>query len=184
MRGRRALRVLGAAGLLVLAVTGYTQVMARLDLVTPPPMAPADARADLIRVDKDARRMTLLRDGAPFAAYEISLRADGDGGPKRREGDERTPEGRYVIDWRNAGSFAHLSLHVSYPDATDVARAEAAGDDPGGFIMIHGLPNGWGWLGRLHLAWDWTDGCIAVSNDHMDVIWASVPNGTPIEIRP
>ena len=157
--------------------------MARLDLVTPPPMVPAAERADAIHVDKSDRRLTLLRDGAAIATYEISLGGDGDGGHKAREGDQRTPEGTYFIDWRNDGSFAHLSLHISYPNAADVARAEAASEDPGGFIMIHGLPNGWGWFGRLHLARDWTDGCIAVTNAEMREIWSRVPDGTPIEIE-
>lgn len=105
-------------------------------------------------------------------------------GPKRQEGDERTPEGLYRIDWRNPNSVAHLSLHISYPDAEDRARAGAAGVAPGGSIMIHGLPNGWGFLGALHRRLDWTDGCIGVTNAEMREIWALVPDGTPIRIAP
>ena len=105
-------------------------------------------------------------------------------GHKQREGDERTPEGRYVIDWRNARSVAHLSLHISYPDARDQAAAAQAGVSPGGAVMIHGLPNGWGAIGRWHRLADWTDGCIGVTNAEMREIWARVPDGTPIEIRP
>lgn len=174
---------LTALGLLLLVVTlaGYTKVMARIAPGTPPAMAEASARADAITVDKGARRLTLWRAGVPIRAYDISLGAAPEG-HKTREGDERTPVGDYVIDWRNARSFAHLSLHVSYPAHADIAAAEARGEDPGGMIMIHGLPNGWGALGRLHLLWDWTDGCMAVTNAEMAEIWSLVPDGTPITI--
>lgn len=155
---------------------------AAADFGAPPPMAPAARQADLIRVDKSDRRMWLLRDGAVIATYPISLGARPEG-HKERQGDERTPTGTYVIDWRNPDSIAHLSLHISYPDAGDRARAAALGVDPGGDIMIHGIANGWQWLVGLHLAWDWTDGCIAVTNAEMREIWSLVPNGTPIEIR-
>lgn len=89
-----------------------------------------------------------------------------------------------MLDYRNARSSFHRSLHVSYPDSADVARARAAGVDPGGMIMVHGIRNGLGWLGRLHRALDWTDGCIAVTNREIEEIWRAVPDGTPIEIRP
>ena len=80
-------------------------------------------------------------------------------------------------------SIAHLSLHVSYPNAEDRAQAAARDVSPGGLIMIHGLPNGWGFLGPLHRARDWTDGCIGVTNAEMCEIWSLVPNGTPIRIE-
>ena len=166
---------------LATATVGYTQIMARAGSGTPPPMAPALEQADAILVIKSARELHLLRDGEVIATYAISLGAAPEG-HKQQQGDERTPEGDYVIDWRNANSIAHLSLHISYPDADDIARARAEGVDPGGDIMIHGLPNGWGFLGRLHLLADWTDGCIAVTNADMQQIWALVPDGTPITI--
>lgn len=167
--------ILGAAGF------GYTRLAARIGSGTPP--AAAALPVDRVLVEKSARRLTLLRGGRPVAIYDIALGGDADGGPKQFEGDERTPEGHYVIDWRNPNSVAHLSLHISYPD--QAARDAAAAQDrsPGGDIMIHGLPNGWGFLGRLHLLADWTDGCIAVTNAQMREIWSLVPNGTPIEIR-
>ncbi|KEO61428.1 hypothetical protein DT23_00245 [Thioclava indica] len=158
--------------------------MARLGANAPPPPAPLGEQADSILVSKAERRMVLLREGRELASYPIVMGANWDRGHKLREGDERTPEGTYVIDWRNSGSVAHLSLHISYPNAEDRARAKAAGADPGGNIMIHGLPNGWGALGSLHLLHDWTNGCIGVSNDQMDEIWSRVPNGTPITIAP
>jgi murein L,D-transpeptidase YafK len=115
--------------------------------------------------------------------YKVAL---GQGGlaPKDRQGDGRTPEGHYVIDARNAASEYHLSLHVSYPNADDRKRAAKLGVAPGGDIMIHGLPNGKGWIGAGHRAYDWTLGCIAVTNEEIEEVWKLVPVGTPVEIRP
>ncbi len=150
--------------------------------VAPPEMAAPDQQADMILVDKSARRLSLLRDGAVLRDYRISLGANPEG-HKQQEGDERTPEGEYVIDWRNPNSIAHLSLHISYPNQEDKVRAATRGVSPGGNIMIHGIANGWGWLGGWHRFWDWTDGCIAVTNAEMREIWSRVPNGTPIRIQ-
>lgn len=177
----RALVFLVATTLLVVA---YTQVMARVASGTPPEMEVSELQADFVLVEKAARHLTLMRDGTVLATYDISLGADGNGGHKRFEGDERTPEGLYTIDWRNAKSIAHLSLHVSYPNDNDRAYAQQQGRNPGGDIMIHGIANGWGFLGPLHTYWDWTNGCIAVTNAEMREIWSRVPDGTPIEIRP
>ena len=150
----------------------------------PPPMAPGDQQADFILVLKSARRLYLYRQGAPIRQYRISMGDGADLGPKRFEGDGRTPEGRYIIDWRNPNSVAHLSLHISYPNAQDVAYAQSQGRRPGGDIMIHGINNGWGFLGALQRTRDWTAGCIAVTNREMREIWSLVSDGTPIEIRP
>ena len=139
----------------------------------------------LVLVDKSDRQLRLL--GADESTVLVSFPvAFGDNpiGHKRREGDERTPEGRYTLDWRNPNSAYHLSIHVSYPNADDVAAAQARGEDPGGMIMVHGQPNGFGWLAPLLQQRDWTDGCIALTNAHMNVVWEHVPNGTPIVIRP
>jgi murein L,D-transpeptidase YafK len=173
---------LGVLGLgLGVAIFAYTKVMARTGSGTPPPMAEVNQLADEILVIKSARALHLLSDGETIRSYDISLGA-APAGHKKSEGDERTPEGRYEIDWRNPNSIAHLSLHISYPNAADQAAAKVAARDPGGNIMIHGLPNGWGALGALHLIRDWTDGCIAVTNAEMREIWSLVPNGTPITI--
>jgi murein L,D-transpeptidase YafK len=174
-RGRLAL----AGGALAAVLAGALLWAGRPDA---PPL-PADAHADHVLVNKRARTLTLLRGGRPLKTYAVSL-GGSPAGHKRQEGDERTPEGRYVLDYRNPNSAAHLSLHVSYPDSADAARARAAGVPPGGMIMVHGIINGLGWLGRLHRLMDWTDGCIAVTNGEMDEIWRAVPDGTPIEIRP
>ena len=127
--------------------------------------------------------MELLTGGRVILTYKVAL---GQGGlaPKDRQGDGRTPEGHYVIDARNAASEYHLSLHVSYPNADDRKRAAKLGVAPGGDIMIHGLPNGKGWIGAGHRAYDWTLGCIAVTNEEIEEVWKLVPMGTPVEIRP
>ncbi|MBS8226821.1 L,D-transpeptidase family protein [Vannielia litorea] len=178
---KRIAKVAATLAVLALGLVAYTAAMARVGSGTAPDMAPAAERADEIRVDKSERRLKLLRNGAVIRSYTVSLGAAPEG-HKGREGDERTPTGSYEIDWRNPGSIAHLSLHVSYPNAEDTARAEAAGHSPGGNIMIHGIANGWGWFGGLHRYWDWTNGCIAVTDAEMREIWSLVPDGTPIHI--
>jgi len=132
---------------------------------------------------KKDHALELLAAGKVIKTYKVAL---GQGGlaPKEREGDARTPEGHYVIDARNADSHYHRALHVSYPSAEDRKRAARLGVAPGGAIMIHGLPNGMGWLGAKHRLYDWTLGCIAVTDDEIDEIWNLVPVGTPVEIRP
>jgi murein L,D-transpeptidase YafK len=101
-----------------------------------------------------------------------------------REGDHRTPEGRYVIDRHNPNSAFHLALHVSYPSTSDSARASSGGYSPGGDIMVHGMRNGFGWIGRAHLLVNWTTGCVAVTDAEIDELYQAVPDGTPIVIRP
>ncbi|MBB3462041.1 murein L,D-transpeptidase family protein [Rhizobium sp. BK377] len=178
---RSKLILVAAIGVSVLA---YTKVTARIGSGSPPPDAPLEQQANLIRVYKSERRMVLLQGDTPLSIYRISLGSAANEGPKQREGDEKTPEGRYEIDWRNPRSMAHLSLHISYPSPTDRQNAELKGYPPGGDIMIHGLPNGWGFLQDIHRLWDWTDGCIAVTDAEMRDIWARVPDHTPIEIVP
>jgi len=143
----------------------------------------ASADVDEIRVEKTLRRLTLLEDGVAIRTYRIALGANPIG-HKREEGDERTPEGRYVIDYRNVHSRFHKSLHISYPNEEERREAEARGVSAGGDIVIHGLPPGWSWLGAAHHAFDWTDGCIAVTNEEMDELWEWIEEGTPIEILP
>ncbi|HEY2461726.1 MAG TPA: L,D-transpeptidase family protein [Candidatus Acidoferrum sp.] len=148
-----------------------------------PPSAAPTVTADRVDVFKAEHKMLLSRRGQPLKTYTVSI-GRSPLGPKTRTGDHRTPEGNYVVNWRNPKSKFHLSLHVSYPNAHDEAIAKRDGASPGGDIMIHGLQNGLGALGRLHRLIDWTDGCIAVTNSEMDQIWRAVPDGTPIEIHP
>jgi murein L,D-transpeptidase YafK len=150
-------------------------------MLMPQPAGPV--KADSVLILKKDHVFELLAGGKVIRTYKVAL---GRGGlaPKEREGDARTPEGHYVIDSRNAGSHYHRSLHVSYPNAEDRKHAASLGVSPGGAIMIHGLPNGMGWLGASHRLYDWTLGCIAVTDEEIDEIWNLVPLGTPVEIRP
>lgn len=134
---------------------------------------------DLVVVIKSERVLYLYVDGMPIKSFRIGL-GDHPAGDKRRSGDERTPEGAYILDWRNPDSLYHLSIHISYPNARDRAWARAHGVDPGGNIMIHGQPD----YAFEKRTGDWTDGCIAVSDKAMDIIWRRVPTGTPIHIYP
>ena len=139
-------------------------------------------RADLVVVRKSARVLELHAQDSLLRSYRVSLGGDPIG-PKRAEGDGRTPEGAYVLDYRKSDSSFHRALHISYPSETDSALARASGVDPGGLIMVHGLPNGWGLLGRLHRFVDWTDGCVAVTNPEIEEICAAVADGTQIKIE-
>jgi murein L,D-transpeptidase YafK len=141
------------------------------------------AKADWVLVLKGARRLLLVRGDRVMRDYEIAL-GGSPVGPKRHHRDGRTPEGRYRIDSRVEDSAFHRALHISYPNPDDLEFARRAGVDPGGDIMIHGLPNGEGWIGDAHREYDWTNGCIAVTDDEMSEIWELVDDGTPIEIRP
>lgn len=144
---------------------------------------PPNITADRVLVEKAARRLTLLRSGTPLKIYRVAL-GRAPIGPKEREGDQRTPEGEYQIDFHKENSDFHRALHVSYPEQRDMERASAAEVSPGCDIMIHGIRNGMGWIGAFHRRTDWTAGCIAVTDFEIEEIWRAVPDGTPIEIQP
>jgi murein L,D-transpeptidase YafK len=148
-----------------------------------PDLSRDEVRADRIVVYKKLRTMHLMNKGQILHTYNIALGGSPEG-PKQRQGDHKTPEGHYTIDSRNSRSQFHLALHISYPNAADRARARRMGVSPGGAIMIHGLPNGFASLGSAHTLTDWTDGCIAVTNQEIEEIWRLVPLKTPIEILP
>ncbi|MCJ2177313.1 L,D-transpeptidase family protein [Novosphingobium album (ex Hu et al. 2023)] len=159
------------APLLSLLTLGAAQPQAALNL----------PEIDFVRVHKAARTIDLYTRGQLVHVIEHIQLGGAPSGPKHFEGDERTPEGLYEIDWSNPESSYYLSLHISYPNAADMAYAAAQGRSAGGMIMIHGQPNALP-VGRI--PGDWTDGCIAVSNEEMDALWESVPDGTPIELLP
>lgn len=144
---------------------------------------PRDTIADRVVVEKSARRLTLFQNGRALKTYSVaSGRAPI--APKEYEGDQRTPEGIYTIDFHKPDSDYHLALHISYPEQHDIDRAAVQGLSAGSDIMIHGLPNGRGWIGRFHRRSDWTAGCIAVADFEIEEIYRAVPDGTPIELRP
>jgi murein L,D-transpeptidase YafK len=144
---------------------------------------PEPREADKVVVVKALRELRLLADGEVFRTYDVSLGRE-PVGDKLWEGDGRTPEGHYTLDFKNENSAFHRSIRVSYPNAEDWREARAMGVHPGSDIMIHGLKPEFAHMGRRHLREDWTEGCIAVTNREMDEIWSLVPVGTPIEIRP
>jgi murein L,D-transpeptidase YafK len=138
---------------------------------------------DRVVVLKSERTLQLVNHERLIKAYKVALGGDPIG-PKTRQGDHKTPEGGYVLDFRNAHSKFYKAIHLSYPSARDRAAAREQGASPGGDVFLHGLPNGFGYLGAAHRLKDWTDGCIAVTNAEIDEIWGAVPDGTPIEIQP
>lgn len=138
---------------------------------------------DKVLVVKSERRLHLVSRGELLRSYRVSLGKQ-PLGPKRREGDQRTPEGFYWIDWRKTSDKYNLAMHISYPNAKDRARARAEGVPPGNMIMLHGTP-----LDEEYPEWffhtlDWTEGCIALTNRDMQEVWQLVRDGTLIEIRP
>jgi murein L,D-transpeptidase YafK len=144
---------------------------------------PDGTRVDKILVEKSKRRLTIFEHGKKLKSYLVSLGRNPKG-PKEEEGDEKTPEGNYTIDYKKSDSDYHLALHISYPNKNDIKRAQKLGVSPGGAIMIHGIRNGFGRLGGQLKSFDWTLGCIAVTNKEIEELWRVVPKGTPIEIDP
>lgn len=166
----------GFFGILCLSLCGFAAHR-------PDSHASQSHKADSILILKKDHVLELLAGGKVIRTYKVAL---GQGGlaPKQREGDARTPEGHYIIDAKVEHSAYHKALHVSYPDAEDRKRAARLYAPPGGAIMIHGLPKGKGWVGSRHRLYDWTLGCIAVTDQEIDEIWNLVPVGTPVEIKP
>lgn len=165
----------------------YTLLVLALSLLAAYLNAPSDepvvqGTADSVLVDKSDEKLYLLRDGEIIAEYSVAFGANPEG-HKQQEGDERTPEGNYVLDYKKEDSAFYRAIHISYPNEADRQTAAANGVDPGGLIMIHGQRNYLGWLSFITQRFNWTDGCIAVTNSEMDEIWEAVPVNTPIEIR-
>lgn len=143
----------------------------------------APLSADYVVVKKSARKIMLFNDGRLVADFPIAL-GDNPIGHKEQRGDERTPEGRYRLTWKNPESKFYRSIHITYPNKVDREKAHALGVSPGGDIKIHGLPNKQAYPSDLYMEMNWTDGCIAVLNEDMDKIWSMVRFNTPIEILP
>jgi murein L,D-transpeptidase YafK len=144
---------------------------------------PPGTVADRIVVEKSVRTLALYQGTQLLKKYAVAL-GPNPVGAKEQEGDGRTPEGVYVIDSKKRDSAFDRALHVSYPNAADLKRARERHVSPGGAIFIHGLPNGFGGIGKAHLRRDWTAGCIALTNEEIEELWRVVPIGTRIEIRP
>ncbi|MCX8070775.1 MAG: L,D-transpeptidase family protein [Thermodesulfovibrionales bacterium] len=138
---------------------------------------------DNIVVLKSHRIMLMMKEGDIVKSYRISLGKEPKG-HKTSEGDKKTPEGLYFIEYKKADSKFYKALKISYPNEQDRLKASSLGLSPGGLIMIHGLPKDKETLGRFHRRIDWTDGCIAVTNEEIDEIWEMVSVGTPVFISP
>jgi murein L,D-transpeptidase YafK len=151
--------------------------------------APADKSGttnnpvDRIVIEKSKRTMTLLRQQQEVAVYRVALGRDPIG-PKVMQGDNRTPEGLYFVDYKIRKSVYHRALHLTYPNLDDLTRADSLGVSPGSDIMIHGLGKKQLWMGDVQYLFDWTNGCIALTNNEIEEIWDIVPLWTPVEIRP
>ena len=162
---------------------GLVTLLTGLCLCAAPAPASEFPMADKVVVEKENRKLHLMRKGEIFRTFDVALGVAPIGN-KEREGDQRTPEGRYLLDIRNPDSDFFLSIHISYPSAAERAAARQKGLDPGGAIMIHGQPNVPTYSAAYYRQEDWTNGCIAVSNSDMIDIWLMTPNDIPIEIRP
>jgi len=145
--------------------------------------APLTENADRIIIVKSAHTMTLINNGVALRTYKVAI-GKGGMGPKVQRGDSHTPEGEYVIDEKKDVTCCFLAMHLSYPNANDVVRAQTLGVDPGDMIEIHGLTKKRAWMGPFHRITDWTDGCIGLSNSQMLELWPYVPVGTPVQIDP
>ena len=143
----------------------------------------SEQTADLVLVVKSESRLYLMRDGKAFASFHVAF-CSNPKGHKQQQGDERTPEGRYTLNYKNPYSAYYKSIHISYPNVNDRREAEERGVDPGGDIMIHGQKNGYERLSLFVQRFNWTNGCVALSNKDMESVWEVVQPGTPIEIRP
>jgi murein L,D-transpeptidase YafK len=138
---------------------------------------------DSIVISKSAHTLSLMSGKTALKTYRVAL-GRGSAEAKQVAGDNRTPEGKYIIDEKKTSTNFHKALHISYPNAEDRAKAMKLGRSPGGDIEIHGLPTTFAWVGSTQHVLDWTAGCIALSNDEIDEVWKMVSIGTPVEINP
>ena len=146
---------------------------------------PPQPQATRVLVDKSERKLYVFAGEKLLAAYPIGLGYHPIG-PKQQQGDQRTPEGHYVLDYKNPNSSYYRSIHISYPNNADRAAARQRHVSPGGDVMIHGLPNDPYIAHRVRVygSPDWTDGCIALSDENMKALWDQVSVPIPIEIVP
>jgi len=145
--------------------------------------ASSSTKADKVIVEKSQAKLLLMYQGKVINEYHVAFGAEPKG-HKKQEGDERTPEGEYVLDYKKSNSSFYKAIHISYPNEQDKLNAKKLGVNPGGMIMIHGQKNGFGLFSFITQKFNWTNGCIAVTNSEMDEIWDAVDENTPIEIRP
>lgn len=174
--------LLAGVFLLVAATIGYA---ANKAIDVPAGMAPEPVKVTAVRVMKSERLLELLdKYGNVVRSYRIAL-GKNPIGHKEYEGDNRTPEGQYIINARNPKSDYYLSLRISYPNVDDRKMAKRKGVKPGGDIFIHGMPNGKSWMWwKYNTKKDWTNGCIAMTDKDIKEMWELVSDNTPITILP
>ncbi|MGM8872032.1 L,D-transpeptidase family protein [Psychrobacter sp. 2Y5] len=177
----KRLPLLAVMTLILITLIGLSAIVFAKDSAKLSQPIPSDVTIDKVYVDKSERVLKLLSEDKVVKSYHIAL-GDSPAGHKRQEGDERTPTGNYKLDYKNENSSYYRSIHVSYPNSTDKAQAKKRGVSAGGDIMIHGQKNGLGHLATITQQRDWTDGCIAVTDDEMDEIMSIYKAGMPIEI--
>jgi murein L,D-transpeptidase YafK len=168
-----------ALAVVIVAFSALPCAAVRLAMAAPTPAV----KADKILVLKAQRRLILMRHGKPLKAFTVSLGRT-PRGAKVRQGDGRTPEGYYFVDGRSTQTRFFRALRISYPNERDRDAARNLGVSPGGGIMIHGVPAELADMGTRHAMLDWTEGCIAVTNEEIEIIWDAVDDGTAVEIRP
>lgn len=164
--------------LLVTLLTLANPVLAQATVQSAPRSTPVDR----VLVIKSEQQLHLMRGNNILRSYRVSLGKQN--GPKQYEGDQRTPEGTYWINWRQHSKKYNLAMHISYPNADDLKRAYQLRKPVGGMIMLHGTPTDEEYPEWFFHTLNWTDGCIALTNDDMREVWELVPDNTPIEIRP
>lgn len=140
-----------------------------------------NAEVDHVMVDKSERKMQIFNKGVLVRTFNVALGANSKG-HKQQEGDEKTPEGEYTLDYKKEDSSFYRAMHISYPNNIDRQNAKARGVSPGGFIMVHGQRNGFSWLSPITQNFNWTNGCIALKNSEMDEFMTLVSEGTKITI--
>lgn len=146
-------------------------------------VAAATEKADAVVVKKSDHQLFLVKNGKIIKQFHIALGGNPKG-HKQQEGDQRTPEGKYKLDYKTTQSGYYKAFHISYPNQADINNARKRGVQPGGQILIHGQPNGRESYQAITQKFDWTLGCIALTNADMDEVWAAVDAGTPIDIKP
>jgi murein L,D-transpeptidase YafK len=173
---RRLARSSGILALAVLLLLGFDGQSAARSI-------PTAVRADTILIVKHERKLYLLRDNHPLRSYRIALGLSPTGA-KEREWDFRTPEGSYIIDFRQEHSHYFKALHISYPSPADLKRSSALHLPAGGNIFIHGEPNRPSKPVSYYKTRDWTNGCIALSDEDLQDVWDLTAGPTPVEIVP
>lgn len=142
----------------------------------------AFAGVDLVKIDKSEQKMYLLDGEKIIKEYDVAFGANPKG-HKQQEGDEKTPEGIYTLDYKKEDSTFYRAMHISYPNEADKENAKKKGVSPGGFIMVHGQRNWLSWFAPITQQWNWTNGCIALTNSEMDEFMELVNVGTQIQIE-